>query len=79
MSEIKIESGIPIPNTGKWVMLFKKAKHGDSFFLESANSRAAICIAAKRLGMKVISRKEGSGFRFWILKEQSTADSGLEE
>lgn len=68
--EIKIEKGIPTP-TENWnsstVVVLRQMDVGDSalfpectpFFASSVNT------AAKRLGITVVTRKEGNGRRVW--------------
>lgn len=63
-TELKIESGIPIPIKAqtKFSEIFRKMKIGDSFFSLEKKSFHAM---AKQLGGNVATRKEGDGMRVW--------------
>lgn len=65
MNEIKIESGIPIPrhpNRCGFAETFKNMKVGDSVLFDKLASFHSM---AKQLGGKVVTRKEGAGWRVW--------------
>lgn len=65
MSEIKIDKGIPVPLTLKSKYPFKAMAIGDSFFIEDRSQRSNMYLYAKRIGIKVTVREEGSGARVW--------------
>lgn len=69
--EIKIEHGVPLFKAGNQSIIseaLKQMKPGDSFLYPEA-TRASVGCAAKRLGIRVTTRKLGDGnIRVWRLK-----------
>ena len=73
--EIKIEKGVPIPDTGSGrprIYPWAGMKKGDSFFVPT-NGRSheltrTIVIAAARAHFKVTTRKENDGIRVWRIE-----------
>jgi hypothetical protein len=68
--ETKIEKGIPIPlRKGKWKSLLASMDIGDSFHCdkEASQIRPIVTVTAKRLGIKVVVRKNENvcGVRVW--------------
>lgn len=66
---MKIEKGIPIPARHIHTPLIDMVV-GDSYFIEGDvdKLRNSAYQAAKRLGIKLTSRKEGKGMRIWRVK-----------
>jgi hypothetical protein len=80
MPEIKIDEKVPIPIIDERVPIppkpapiypWKQMNVGDSFFVECSNIRRYVNFhstasrAAKRNGIKLTLRREGSGIRVW--------------
>ncbi len=68
-----IEKGIPIPpkqfRVGKWTNLIRSMQNADSFIVDTENELKTALSAAKRIGVKAISRKiDGEGFRIWRIE-----------
>lgn len=69
MSEIKVESGIPMPSrsTGKYPL--KVMIKGDSFFIPADVTtnylQANLFSSAKRAGIKISTRSVDGGLRVW--------------
>ena len=69
----KIEKGIPVPPRAQQLTRFPKAnllramKKGDSIFVDSKqkNVRQSWRSSAEWCGFRIITRKEGDGFRLW--------------
>ena len=69
----KIDKNIPIPSRTRSLAQIGKAdtlrkmKEGDSIFVEpdSPHSRQSWRTVASYIGFKIITRKEGEGFRLW--------------
>ena len=73
--EIKIESGVPMPEpragSGKWQNLLSQMKIGDSFFIADTGTYALwgrMKSASKHLKIKLATRKEGTGVRVWRIE-----------
>lgn len=69
---IEIIRGVPVPPRNacdSWAILFEKMEKGDSFRLETATLVRSALMAARRLGVKVTSRKmEKGGWMVWKLE-----------
>lgn len=68
--EYEIQKNIPIPEirrVGKYVQPLKALQVGESFWYKADHSSGAL-IAAKRMGLKIVTRKELDGFRVWRVK-----------
>jgi hypothetical protein len=64
---LKIEKGVPLPtvNTGLTATI-RILEIGDSFLIPlSATARSNVAVTAKRIGVKVVTRKDGDNIRVW--------------
>ena len=72
MNEIKIEKGIPVPQTkkagGKWKDTLLKLKVGDSFQIESARTAASLRTCAIYYKLKVTIHSDGDKYRLWRIE-----------
>lgn len=70
--EIKIEKNIPIPSSGKKALViaeaFEKMEIGDSFFSDLTTTNNVRTSFHRDTSKRFISRKEGSGRRYWRVK-----------
>lgn len=68
----KIEKNIAIPQQTKWgknVEFLKKLDVGDSFVIEKESIRGSFGVSARRLGIKLTTRKlEDGKIRLWRIK-----------
>lgn len=66
MSDIKIVSDVPMPkgraSKGSLTEALRTMKPGDSFVYEKPSS---VTTTARRVGVKVIMRKNGTKYRVW--------------
>lgn len=71
---MKIDKGIPIPpqhrpasrkGLGKWQVILKQMKPGDSVGGLTLHQRRRVYALAKEEGIGVTARKEGNSYRFW--------------
>jgi hypothetical protein len=67
---MKIDKGKPLPKRkNKWN--FNEMKPGDSFYFEAASHSTAIIAFGYYLAKgKYSLKKEGNGYRFYLLKKQ---------
>ena len=66
MKTAAIQKNVPIPpprQTGITALL-KQLKVGESVIVDTPN-RGSLHGNAKNIGIKIVTRKEGSGFRVW--------------
>lgn len=79
MNEIKIEKGIPVPETkqsgGKWKDILLKLKVGDSFQIESARTAASIRTCARIQKVKITIQCDGYKYRLWRIEEPPSPNS----
>jgi len=69
MSKIKVEKNIPIPKKPiYWKGILKTMEIGDSFFTTPRPNAHPTLNAAKALGIKITTRKEGDGVRVWRIE-----------
>lgn len=69
--QYKIESGIEPTLKGRSKYPFDKMKNGDSFLVADKNERnRATSYARILLNLKVITRKNGKGYRIWIYRTE---------
>lgn len=65
---MKIEKNIPVP-AASMTETFRQMEVGDSIFLENANQKDKRVNGsrnlARRVGIKISSRQEGTGVRIW--------------
>lgn len=69
MTQYKIDKDVPLPSAahGNAKYPFAQLKVGDSFFVEGLPSAARVAAynSSKRLGITLVSRREGTGYRIW--------------
>ena len=65
-TKIKIDGGIPVPEREHfWSSICNQMAIGDSFLIEKSSSRYVVSRAFSRCGFKMVTKKEGSGWRVW--------------
>lgn len=68
---MKIEKNIPIPESiqsGQRKYPFDEMEVGDSLYSDNKAMRQAAYAYGRRKGIKLITRKEGTGYRAWRIE-----------
>jgi hypothetical protein len=81
---LKIERDVPIPalttRQGQNILLLKSMKVGDSVYFDAPIKAKAVRFyrVAKKLGVRVIIRKDREGMRMWRVDDNAGEDIGSE-
>ena len=68
--KMQIDKGIPLPinDLNGPTAVLRQMDIGDSVLVEKISTREALRIAARINSIKIMTRKEGGGYRVWRVK-----------